>query len=167
MTREEFIQKFRAYVEETPQHIPYEYTDRMCARDPKTGRKTLDLESIAQGLGTRVEPREVGSGSLKMTLAITPDALVSDTWRTGGMSGGSCWHNEGATIPVDAASSPAFFPELGEVIHPEMPYRLALRLFERCKEFHCHQSEYYGNYTTYAFRVLKLDDMLDVLFPEE
>ncbi len=169
MTKDEFIQKFQEYVRENPQSVPFYYTRNFAHRDKVSGKYVLEIDRLAQSLrATALLVQDVEADSMWTFPDVhVDDALISDTWVSGGMSGGSCWHNEGATNPVQAEEEPDFFVELGEAIYPDMPYRLAVRLFQKCEEFEYTVSEYYGNYTDHKFRVLRLQDILDVLFPGE
>jgi hypothetical protein len=81
------------------------------------------------------------------------------TWTTGGMSGGSCWGDD-ANYPVDAEPEPddTTVDTILERVAPSLTflqYRKLMRadLYERTNGV---QNEYYGNYTTWTRRTLKL-----------
>lgn len=97
---------------------------------------------------------------------VTEDALISEVWVLGGMAGGNCWNSDGPNIAVSPEDAPTFFPQLCDELYPEIPYRAVIRLQNLCKTFEITQQEYYGNYTQYAFRVLRLKDILEALFPD-
>ena len=169
MTKDEFIQKFREYVRENPRNIPFSYTKNFAHRDEASGKYVLDVDRLSQSLRVTLRPVQDAEADSMWTFpdVYVEDALISSTWVSGGMGGGSCWHDKGATYPVEAEKEPNFFEELGETLCPNMPYRLAVRLFQKCEEFEYTVSEYYGNYTDHKFRVLRLQDILDVLFAGE
>ena len=92
--------------------------------------------------------------------------FIEVTWTTGGMTGGSCWHDYGADTPVSAEPArdlegldlilEAFCPAISYLQYKALSANLI-------KEFTFTNSEYYGNYYTYAGKLLFVDDLYTYL----
>jgi hypothetical protein len=93
---------------------------------------------------------------------ILTNALVSTSWRTGGISGGSCWGGE-ANQPVEGEEKPAWLEEFLEAVAPETSFLKFRRLQSKCKRYDYTNDEYYGNSTDYAFEVITVSDIVETL----
>lgn len=166
MTKEEFIGRFQEHVSENPQQVPYAYAEKFIRhRGPSCLGNSQGVTEMTASLGTPVEVLSSRPSSYTPPRVVTQAALISGVWVLGGMAGGNCWTSDGPNIAVPSEDAPIFFPQLCDELYPEIPYRAVIRLQNLCKTFEFTQQEYYGNYTLYAFRVLRLEDMLEVLFP--
>jgi len=87
-------------------------------------------------------------------------------WRSGGQSGGSCW-SEGPHQyhPVNGEPEPEF-KDLDEVLLKVCPniaflqYKKIAKLFEISERI---EDDYYGNYTNYSVKTIKLKSIYDAL----
>lgn len=116
----------------------------------KSGERRKALEAAGFTLDERNEE-----------LTIT-NAIVSPAWRTGGITGGSCWGGE-ANRSVEGEEMPAWLEEFLEMIAPETSFLKFRRLQQKCTRYTYTENEYYGNSTDYAFQVLTVSDILAVL----
>jgi hypothetical protein len=98
----------------------------------------------------------------KNMLYCVEDAIISETWRIGGLTGGSCWGSD-ADIPVSADRRPNWLEDFIEATCPDISFRTFKRLREAVTEHQFTRNEYYGNYTEYAFEVLKISTFLEIL----
>lgn len=92
-------------------------------------------------------------------------AFISETWTTGGMTGGNCWGGE-ADTPVDADREPDFvdFDTILEHFWPEIPHLAYKRFVRELVHFDSHsRGEYYGNYYSEAEKWVDLKEMYDLL----
>lgn len=89
------------------------------------------------------------------------------SWCSGGMTGGSCWDdgNDVRYYPVDASPEEDFY-ELDEILEkvcPNITY-LQFRNLERLiTQDSRTEDDYYGNYSVYAIKRLKVDDLWNFL----
>ncbi len=94
--------------------------------------------------------------------------LLSISWVTGGMSGGSCWGHQPEQI--DSEPEPKFevLDKVLQIVCPTISY-LSYRKIESdlIKEGSNGDSGYYGNYTNYAIKYLLLKDLYDFLVNEK
>jgi hypothetical protein len=97
----------------------------------------------------------------------TPDAYEVE-WQTGGMAGGNCW-GEDENYPLDAEPVPDLdlLDEFLEKICPTMSIFVYKRLIKDIVEQTSrHESEYYGNYTTYGIKRVNFRNLYDFLVKE-
>jgi hypothetical protein len=90
------------------------------------------------------------------------NAVVSPEWRTGGVTGGSCWGGV-ADQPMDGEEMPAWLEDFVERLAPEISFLKFRKLQQRCTSHNYSSSDYYANCTHYTFQVLKVSDILEVL----
>jgi hypothetical protein len=93
------------------------------------------------------------------------DAILSPSWRIGGLTGGSCWGSI-ADQPVTADEKPDWLEELVETTCPDISFAKFRKILQAVRKFQYTRGEYYGNYTEYAFEVLKISDFLEILADE-
>jgi hypothetical protein len=98
---------------------------------------------------------------------------ISTHWRTGGMTGGSCWGSR-ADMPVPAEKEPEFekLDEILELVCPHMGFVQYRRVCQRVIELDENPSgygggDYYGNYYTYAEKKVKLHNLFLALQERE
>jgi hypothetical protein len=89
-------------------------------------------------------------------------------WRTGGESGGSCWDDgtEDNHYAVSADPEPEFesLDKLLIKLCPNISYLQYKRIIGSViKTGEYTQNEYYGNYTTYSYKVILLRDLFNIL----
>ena len=97
---------------------------------------------------------------------VAPEAGEEVKWTIGGMDGGNCW-GDSADQAIGAEDEPED-EDLEMILFDAMPdltfleFRKLNRadIYERDKKT---QNEYYGNYTIYATRRLKLKELYDAL----
>lgn len=82
-------------------------------------------------------------------------------WIIGGMDGGNCWGGEPSRISTEEEPEDEFLTELLEKVAPSITFLkfkrlLKAGLYEGYEET---IREYYGNYTEYQHRDLKLDEL--------
>ena len=86
-------------------------------------------------------------------------------WISGGMAGGNCW-NDGGPYPVEVDEPDDDFCELDEILErvcPNISY-LHFRKLEKLVTFdNTTEYEYYGNYSVYTIKRLKIEDLWDFL----
>lgn len=87
------------------------------------------------------------------------------TWSTGGMSGGNCW-NEGGHYAT-GGETPAELTALDDLLE-EIKQDIGLRQYKALCSVVVHsdtysQSEYYGNYSDYAVKYVKLSELYDYI----
>lgn len=95
---------------------------------------------------------------------VTFPVLASSAWVSGGLCGGNCWGSDAdqsvSSEPEDDFSS---MENLLEEIYPD----LKLSQYRKLREFIVYGdytvSEYYGNYTEYSFKFIRIDDLVSVL----
>ena len=96
--------------------------------------------------------------------------FLSIQWQTGGMSGGSCWNDEPADRPLPAEPEPEF-ADLDKVFEEFCPNINFLQYKRLCRELikltDGRQSEYYGNYYTYAEKWVDLQEVFELLSREK
>jgi hypothetical protein len=86
-------------------------------------------------------------------------------WITGGMTGGSCWHDEGATRARDAEMEPEL-EDLDKIItsiYPRIPYLEYKKIEKLIQRGERTEREYYGNYTEYAYKFIPITDLYQFL----
>jgi hypothetical protein len=87
-------------------------------------------------------------------------------WTTGGMSGGNCWGGE-PDHPVTAEEEPddVLLEEILEIVLPDLRFLEYKKLIRADVYAYTEDSrwEYYGNYTEYKTRTLKLDKLYSAL----
>lgn len=98
---------------------------------------------------------------------IDPPPFIAQYWDAGGVSGGSCWDSSDPQ-PYDGDAPPTTFPELVKVLHATVPNLtfLQYQMLEATgviKTGEETQYEYYGNHTTYGYRIVVLRDLYDKL----
>lgn len=91
--------------------------------------------------------------------------VLSVSWRTGGMCGGSCW-GDSADRAV-TADDPEELVELDKILEKVAPNISFLKYKNLCSEI-VHsasytQNEYYGNYYTYAVHYVLLSELYSAL----
>ena len=89
-------------------------------------------------------------------------------WTTGGVGGGSCWDtgDDDPHYSRDSEPEPAF-EELDQILEVMCPKIGFLEYKALCREVvksgEHHQNDYYGNYTDYATKYFKVEDLYDYL----
>lgn len=91
-----------------------------------------------------------------------PKLLKSERWRSGGMTGGSCW-DDSEPVPV-SSEKPIDFEELDELllrVVPDLLYSdykamVAWYVYTRTETI----SEYYGNYTEYSWYEIDTEQLI-------
>jgi hypothetical protein len=103
--------------------------------------------------------------NIKKSESVEADDIIRMSWRTGGVSGGSCYG--GSTYyPVECEPEPDFddLDAILMAICPKMSFleykALSGAIIEVDSE---HQSEYYGNSTTYATKSVRIGSLFDQL----
>ena len=94
-----------------------------------------------------------------------PDGVLSERWLTGGQGGGNCWDSEPSYYPIDTEKEPNLtgLDEILMEVSPNLTF-LQYRLIEKLIEYDTKTyNEYYGNYTIYSLKTLKLKDLYDKL----
>ena len=104
----------------------------------------------------------------KETLAF--DDYLYSQWNSGGVTGGSCW-DEGGTdphYPVEGEPEPEFtdIDEALTALCPNLSFLQYKKLMASgIVEIGSYsENEYYGNYTTYTYKSIKLRKLFDKLF---
>ncbi len=125
-------------------------------------------EFVAKVLETFPKYRHylVGTCPEYSTYPITEDTKFGYEWIIGGMTGGSCWHDSGATEQVEPEEEPSytFFDEILEHFAPNLSWidykkYIVPAFTSKIKE----DREYYGNYTKYQVKSFTLGDLYDRL----
>lgn len=147
--QEAFLQSFRDFIQRNAQYLPSGFV-----------LGTRDMPAAATKLGVTLDVEEPNSYAERF---LTRDALISQAWRIGGRTGGNCWGGK-SDHEVSVDPEPQCFAEFFDEVLPALAYRQARALLQRATLHEFTQTEYYGNYTRYAFRVLALQDLLDVLY---
>jgi hypothetical protein len=91
------------------------------------------------------------------------EAQIQISWRTGGMSGGSCWGSE-ADQPVSAEPEPEFedLDKVLELIKPDLTFLQYKALTRALIQTDNHtESEYYGNYYENTYKFVNLKQLYD------
>jgi hypothetical protein len=95
----------------------------------------------------------------------TEDDYLREKWVTGGQRGGSCWGDD-ADLPVEADAEPEF-SDLDRVLEDVCPKITFLQYKSVVAGVVMNGSrearEYYGNYTTYGMKVVRLGDLYETL----
>ena len=94
------------------------------------------------------------------------DDTLEVTWTTGGMSGGSCWHDRGADQAVDGETEPEFndLDKILEELVPTMAFLSYKRLLQEVVERDSRtESEYYGNYYTKGIKRVSISKLENYL----
>jgi hypothetical protein len=94
------------------------------------------------------------------------DCLYQD-WRSGGQTGGSCW-DEGSHIhhPITGEPEPDFhdLDTVLEALCPKLTFLQYKKLMSAIiKNDDRTEDEYYGNYTVYSIKTVRLGDLYDKL----
>lgn len=86
--------------------------------------------------------------------------VLSVEWRTGGITGGSCWGGE-ANISIDADEEPEFEElfSILELVAPNLTFLHYRNLLKIVKQDDRTDREYYGNCSYYTIRRICLDDL--------
>lgn len=121
--------------------------------------KLADAQKEYPNFGLVAGTKFLGSSSFVAT-----KVLVSDSWVTGGVTGGNCWGGEanelkdGEKPPEDWALD-TFLREY----YPEVSYLKYKSLEAKVVQEEFTEREYYGNYTHFAFYTISFDDIIAVL----
>lgn len=101
--------------------------------------------------------------------ALNTDNVIYQEWRTGGISGGSCW-DDGETdnhYALDAEESPETFDELIAILEKFWPDISFLNYHKLITPIIHHDDytlyEYYGNHTNYAVKYVDIKELYDLL----
>jgi hypothetical protein len=91
----------------------------------------------------------------------TPSLYIE--WRTGGMSGGSCWGDRAR--PCGGEQEPPFesLDELLLKIVPKLSFLQYKKIEKLIKTYEYTRSEYYGNYYEYTRKYIVLEDLYNLL----
>lgn len=93
-------------------------------------------------------------------------AFVSNSWRTGGLTGGNCWGGN-----ADTAVESGEEPEINELdnfltdCYPELPFLQYKKLKNFIKYEDFTESEYYGNYTEHKMKYILFEDIINIIEP--
>ena len=136
----------------------------------------LDFFEIAKEVGSIEYPEPPGrrynygqDWQKKAKELMTPEnAMFKETWRTGGMGGGSCWddgeHDNHYALEGEAEPALADLDALLLKVCPNLSFlvykNLENTLLERSTSS---ESEYYGNHTTYGHKFIMLKKLYDYL----
>lgn len=91
------------------------------------------------------------------------EPAIAEYWRTGGVSGGSCWDtgdNDDQFYDMESEPEPEFesLDKILEHFAPNVTFLQYKRLIQDCVERGDHrENEYYGNHTNYAYKIIKLE----------
>lgn len=111
-------------------------------------------------------PREYRRfGSAKESPKTPENAILEITWRTGGVTGGSCYGSV-ADVPVEGDPEPDFteLDNLLEAICPQVTFLQYKRICSECiKTDSRTENEYYGNSNIYGVKTVNLRQLYDVL----
>lgn len=92
--------------------------------------------------------------------------FIIQYWETGGASGGACWEGCVAEQYSTGDTAPRSFPELTKILTAVCP-GITLLQYEEVKsimrEGNETEYEYYGNYTDYAYNLIKMKELYDKL----
>lgn len=95
----------------------------------------------------------------------TEDDYLYEEWVTGGQGGGSCWGDD-MFFPLEADAEPEFsdLDRVLEYVCPKITFLqyksvVAGVIMKGRRE----AREYYGNYTTYGMKVVRLGDLYETL----
>ena len=105
------------------------------------------------------------SSNTKETPKTPENAILELSWRTGGVTGGSCYGSV-ADIPVTGEPEPEFveFDKLLESICPDITFLQYKRICSECiKTDSRTENEYYGNSNIYGVKTVNLRELYDVL----
>ena len=103
---------------------------------------------------------------------LTPECYLKIEWVTGGEQGGSCWDTgeEDPHYPLDAEIEPEFesLDQTLELICPNISFLDYKKVVRGCVDTEDRvDREYYGNYTNYARKQVKLGSLYDTLLKLE
>jgi hypothetical protein len=93
------------------------------------------------------------------------DSLIDVKWSTGGAEGGNCWGDEAHYVSGEEEPEDEFITELLEKAAPSITFLQFRRLLKPGlyeTRTSC-EHEYYGNYTDYSHRKLKLNVLYERL----
>jgi len=93
------------------------------------------------------------------------ELYLYNKWCSGGVSGGSCWGNDGH-YAVEGESEPEF-TDLDNILNeicPNITYLQYKKLISKViKEDSYTENEYYGNSSTYSYKTVLLKDLYEAL----
>jgi hypothetical protein len=96
---------------------------------------------------------------------VTGNEYVEVSWVAGGMTGGDCWG--GRADRARSAQPPEELRELDkilEILVPNISYLQFKKIDQKVETgVRSGEYEYYGNYTEYAYKTLKLKDLHEAL----
>lgn len=146
-----FKEKASAWLEAHPQMLPYGFVYKGKSGAPR---------------GITIEERTFTTPYTRKDWVAT-DAFVSDDWRIGGQTGGSCWDEGPHEYDSVDGEKEADFAELEAFIdeyYPDFSYRMYRELNKKFEyvEF-TSDSDYYGNYTRSMCKMLRFSDFEEVL----
>lgn len=142
MKNEQLVKKLADYIENNPGYI---------------GEERLDCITTARLKGVTVQKVQ--------NLFLVKGALVSPSWTTGGMTGGSCYDSRGADSAVRPEMRPTWLEDILEETVPGITFLQYRKLDRLRKSFEYGTDCYYGNYTDHAFEVITLSDIKATLSP--
>lgn len=92
------------------------------------------------------------------------EGFHSDSWVTGGLTGGNCWGSE-ADQSVTAEDEPEFnqLDLFLETYYPKITFLQYKKLLPLIKTKDFTVGEYYGNYTDYRISYVTFEDIIDVM----
>lgn len=110
----------------------------------------------------RLEGVFVYSGNRYDKKVVNPVPYIIQYWAAGGVSGGSCWDSSDPK-PYRGEPAPRTFPDLDKILMAVAPNISFLqhRALEAAvlKEGEETEYEYYGNSTTYGYRLVTMPDL--------
>lgn len=87
-------------------------------------------------------------------------------WLSGGQTGGSCWdEDEPKFYKVNGEEEPRFdsLSTLIDELTPDLSYKDFSRIEEKMQKGNYQEYEYYGNYSIYSYKKLRLMDIYEVV----
>jgi len=101
------------------------------------------------------------------------DVLFSSSWKTGGVTGNSCWGTKNE--PVSPETPPDFIQGLDnflEAVKPDMSFMQYRKLLASSQKSgsYSDRSDYYGNYYDYSYKAVSCNELftkMAELFPQE
>ena len=140
----DFAEKIEAWFSEHPQRLPY------------------SLEKLP-GVAT-VTKRRPGD---YYESTMTEDAFVSDYWRIGGQTGGSCWDEGPHRYRGLEGEQESEFTSLNSFLEEHFP-QLTFLQYKRIASLIKYEEftddrDYYGNYTVNMVKYLMVEDLKSVL----
>ena len=91
------------------------------------------------------------------------DIAISVSWCAGGATGGSCWGGTAHYMEGDAEPEWTALNDFLLVVAPNLTFKDFLIINKNIKNIEKYNNEYYGNYSIYKYKYLKIDDLYNTL----